>query len=132
MRALIIEGEQGLRLSLSPFFQKSGLDLYGAVSLEDARALMPVLKPVVTIVDRELRDGDGLDLVEAAALVGARTMVVSERNAAADRIRALTLGAHDYIAKPADPEEIYLRVRNLLAAQGARAEPDMVREFAGV
>ena len=121
-----------MRLSLSPFFQKSGLDLYGAVSLEDARALLPVLKPAVTIIDRELRDGDGLDLVEDAALAGARMMVVSERNAASDRIKALTLGASDYVAKPADPEELYLRVRNLLTAQSPHPEPDMVREFAGV
>ena len=131
-RALVIEGEQRLRLSLSPYFQKTGLDLYGAVSLEDARALMPVLKPALTIIDRELRDGDGLDLVGDAAQVGARMMVVSERNEAADRVKALTLGAHDYVAKPADPEEVYLRARNLLSAQGARSEPDMVREFAGV
>jgi DNA-binding response OmpR family regulator len=133
LRALVIEGEQTIRLSLSPFFVKSGLDLYGAASLEDARALMPVLKPVVTIVDRELRDGDGLDLVSDAQEIGARMMLISDRNAAADRIKALTLGAQDYLAKPADPEEIYLRVRNLLNAHPAnRAEPDMVREFGGV
>ena len=132
MRALVIEGEQRLRLSLSPYFQKSGLDLYGAVSLEDARALLQALKPALTIVDRELRDGDGLDLVEAATQVGARMIVLSERNEAADRIKALTLGAHDYLAKPADPEEVYLRARNLLTSQTARPEPDMVRDFAGV
>jgi two-component system OmpR family response regulator len=133
MRALVIEGEQVMRAWLTPFFQKSGLDLYTAASVEDARALIPVLKPVVTIVDRELRDGDGLDLVADALEVGARMMLVSARNDAADRIKALTLGAHDYLAKPADPEEVYLRVRNLIGAQVAnRGEPDMVREFGGV
>jgi len=131
--ALVIEQEQALRASLFPFFQKSGVDLYGAATLNDARVLMPVLKPVLTIVDRELRDGDGLDLVEDSRQVGARMIVISNRNAVADRISALSLGVHDYLAKPADPEEIYLRVRNLLNTHPAsHGEPDMVREFGGV
>jgi two-component system OmpR family response regulator len=132
MRALVIEREQTIRTSLSPFFHNSPLDLYGAASLEDARALIAVLKPIVTIIDRELRDGDGLDLVSDAQGVGARMMLVSERYAAADRIKALTLGAQDYLAKPADPEEIYLRVRNLINAARDHGKPDMVREFGGV
>ena len=132
-RALVIEGDQALRSSLSPFFQKSGLDLYGAASIEDARALLPVLKPAVTIVDRELRDGDGLDLVVEAVQSGARALVVSTRNATEDRIKALLLGAQEYLAKPADPEEVYLRVRNMLAAQTpSNDDRGMVREFGGV
>ena len=134
MRALVIEGDQTLRVSLFPYFQKSGVDLYGAASIEDGRALLPVLKPAVTIVDRELRDGDGLDLVGDAVQAGARAMIVSTRNAAADRIQALTLGAHEYLAKPADPEEVYLRVRNLLANQPTTTAgmSAIVREFGGV
>jgi two-component system, OmpR family, response regulator len=133
MRALVIEGDQMLRSSVSPFFQKADLDFYGAASLEDARALLPVLKPAVTIVDRELRDGDGLDFVAEALQFGARALVVSTRNAAADRIKALTLGAQEYLAKPADPEEVYLRVRNMLSALApSNDDRGMVREFGGV
>ena len=132
-RALVIEGEQALRSSLSPFFQKSGLDLYGAASIEDARALLPVLKPAVTIVDRELRDGDGLDLVAEAVQSGAKALVVSSHNEPADRIKALLLGAQEYLAKPADPEEVYLRVRNMLAAHApSNGDRGVVHEFGGV
>ncbi len=132
-RALVIEGDQALRNSLSPFFQKSDLDLYGAASIEDARALLPVLKPAVTIVDRELRDGDGLDLVVEAVQIGARALVVSTHNSAQDRIKALLLGAQEYLSKPADPEEVYLRVRNMLAAQSpSHFDRGMVHEFGGV
>jgi len=132
-RALVIEGDQALRSSLSPFFQKSSLDIYGAASIEDARALLPVLKPAVTIVDRELRDGDGLDLIVEVVQSGARALVVSTRNATEDRIKALLLGAQEYLAKPADPEEIYLRVRNMLATQlASNDDRGMVREFGGV
>lgn len=132
-RALVIEGEQALRSSLSPLFQNSGLDLYGAGSMEDARALLPVLKPAVTIVDRELRDGDGLDLVVEAVQSGAQALIVSTHNSSEDRIKALLLGAQEYLAKPADPEEVYLRVRNMLATQSpSHLDRGMVREFGGV
>jgi two-component system, OmpR family, response regulator len=132
-RALIIEGEQTIRISLFPYLQEAGLDIYGATSLEDARALLPVLKPTLTIVDRELRDGDGLDLIEAAVETGAHAVVVSSRNDVADRKRALSLGADDYLGKPADPEEIYLRVRRLLAISAEEyIERDTVHDFGGV
>ncbi len=132
-RALVIEGDHALRSSLSPFFKNSELDLYGAASIGDARALLPVLRPAVTIVDRELRDGDGLDLVVEAVQIGARALVVSSHNDTADRIKALLLGAQEYLAKPADPEEMYLRVRNMLAARNPpHDDRSMVREFGGV
>lgn len=132
-RALVVETEPALRAALSPFFQSATWDLYGAASLADARALLPVLKPAIAILDRELRDGDGLDLVIEAAQAGARALVVSTQFTAPERIRALRLGAQDYLGKPADAEEVYLRVRNLLAAQSPAAdERAIVREFGGV
>ncbi len=132
-RALVIEVGAALRDSLTPFFQQSGLDLYGASSLQDARALIQALKPTVAIVDRELRDGDGLDLVPEALGAGARAVIVSEHNEASDRVHALTLGAHEYLGKPADPEEVYLRVRNLLSGQGpVLDDAGTVRVFGGV
>ena len=131
-RALIIEGHD-LRGDLVPFFQNSGTDLIGVASISDARALLPVLKPAIAIVDRELRDGDGLDLVAQAVALGARAIVVSERNSTADRVEALSLGAIEYLGKPADPREVFLRVRNLLATPAASSEAGaMVREFGGV
>ena len=105
--ALIIEEGQTIRASLFSYLQDMALDIYSAASLQDARALFPVLKPALTIVDRELRDGDGLDLIEPARQAGAHVFVVSTSNEVVDRVRALTLGADDYMGKPADPEEIY-------------------------
>ena len=131
-RALVIEGHN-LRGDLIPFFQNSGLDLIGVASLSDARALLPVLKPAIAIVDRELRDGDGLELVRDAVNLGARAIVVSDRNETADRVEALSLGALEYLSKPADPQEVYLRVRNLLSARAVSPDTNaIVREFGGV
>ena len=132
-RALIVEGGQTIRASLLSYLQDMALDIYSAASLQDARALLPVLKPALTIVDRELRDGDGLDLIEPALQAGAHIFFVSTSNEVVDRVRALTRGADDYMGKPADPEEIYLRVRKLLETlPDAQVDRSMVHEFGGV
>ena len=132
-RALIIEGGQTIRASLFSYLQDMALDIYSAASLQDARALLPVLKPALTIVDRELHDGDGLDLIEPALQAGARIFVVSTSNEVVDRVRALTRGADDYMSKPANPEEMYLRVRKVLATlPDAQVDRSMVHEFGGV
>jgi two-component system, OmpR family, response regulator len=132
-RALVVEVGGILRNSLTPFFQQCGLDIYGASSLQDARALIQALKPAVTILDRDLTDGDGLQLVPEAVGAGAHALVVSEHNEASDRIEALTLGAHEYLGKPAHPEEVYLRVRNMLSGQAPVVDDaGTVRVFGGV
>ncbi len=132
-RVLIIEGEQAIRRSIAPFLTDASFDSYGAATIQDARGLLPVLKPAATIVDRELRDGDGLDLVEDAIGIGSRTVIVSDRNAVADRIKALEMGVDEYLAKPADPQEVFLRLRKLLAAFAEEAaERTLVREFGGI
>src|SRR4051794_2899769 len=111
-RVLVVENTDILRNSLLSFFQSIGWETFGAPSIEAARSLIPVLMPMITIIDRELGDGDGLDLISDAARVGAGVLIVSARNTAEDRINGLSMGARDYIGKPAHPQEIFLRLKN--------------------
>src|SRR5688572_28223186 len=75
-----------------------------------------------------LPDGSGFDLI---AEVTARTdqrpaiIVLSSRDAEADRVKALEMGADDYVVKPFSPREVVARVKAVLrrAAGSERSEP---------
>jgi two-component system OmpR family response regulator len=114
-RALLIEESADLRNSVSTYLQERGIDIYTARGVSDARALLPALKPDVTTLDLDFADGDGFALIEDINRAGSRCLIVSERDQVQDRIRALALGADDYVAKPIHLEELYLRLRNIIA-----------------
>jgi DNA-binding response OmpR family regulator len=77
-----------------------------------------------TILDREIRDGYGLELIPEIARAGSRCLIISPRNDVQDRVRALKMGAHDYIGKPIDIEEVYLRVNNIITCCGRCSDDD--------
>jgi two-component system response regulator QseB len=74
----------------------------------------------------------GLSGREILRLVRARAMpipilIITARNAVADRVAGLDEGADDYLTKPFTLEELAARMRALLRRQAGRAEPLMVR-----
>ena len=79
-RVLLVEGLAPLDASFSEYFRERGIDIYAARGVTDARALLPALKPDVTILALDLGDGDAFDcsrisakLVRASDLVRSRS-----------------------------------------------------------
>ncbi len=68
------------------------------------------------IVDRQLPDGEGLDLIERIRAEGRRTpaLVLSALGSLDDRVRGLRAGGDDYLAKPFALVELVARVQALL------------------
>ena len=122
-RALLIEDSGALRASYSEYLAHRGLDVYTAHGATDGLALLSALKPEVTALDLDLREADGFELISAIRDTGSLCLVVSDRDGSEDRIRALALGADDYVVKPIELEELFLRLRNMLAhRQGAAGD----------
>jgi two-component system KDP operon response regulator KdpE len=120
-RALLVEESAELRATLSEYLQGRGIDIYLARGAADARALLPAIKPDVTTLDLDFEDGDGFDLIEDIGRAGSRCLVVTDRDQVKDRLRALSLGADDYMTKPVHLEELYLRLRNIVTHRSANA-----------
>ena len=83
-----------------------------AATCADARALFAAAPPELMILDINLPDGDGFTLLRqlhAAADVPA--LFLSARDADADRLLGLGLGADDYLTKPFLMQELLLRVQ---------------------
>jgi DNA-binding response OmpR family regulator len=71
------------------------------------------------ILDLGLPDGDGLELLREwrAAGFNEPVLILSARDAVADRVKGLNLGADDYLAKPFSFDELLARLRSLLRRQ---------------
>jgi len=133
-RALLIEDPSAFRTACSEYLQTRGIDTYTARGLSDARALLPAVKPHVTTLDLDLQDGDGFELIGDIIDAGSRCLILSASDQVQDRIRALSKGADDYLVKPVNLEELYLRLRNILANRrsGIGAVDNAIMDLQGI
>jgi len=86
-----------------------------AQSCAAARACFAAEQPELMILDINLPDGDGFSLFRALrAKADVPALFLSARDADADRLLGLGLGADDYLTKPVDLDELLLHVQALL------------------
>lgn len=125
-RLLIIEDDQDLRDTLSDYFQLKGYEIEAAAGLDQAEDILAREQIDLVLLDLNLPDGDGLNLLRR--LRGhsrAPVFVVSGRSDEASRLNALELSADDYIIKPVNLRELTLRVGNFLARHQQAPPPRM-------
>lgn len=68
----------------------------------------------LVLVDLGLPDRDGMELVPLLKAMDRSVIVLTARDATAEKVTALDLGADDYVVKPFDTEELLARVRAAL------------------
>ncbi|MEV2223452.1 response regulator transcription factor [Nocardia vinacea] len=115
MRVLVIEDDEGLGMEVAAGLRSAGFAVDLAPNLADADFKISVNGYDVLVVDRGLPDGDGLQLVAAHRARGQRVpvLMLTARDALADRIAGFEHGADDYLVKPFALPELAARVRAL-------------------
>ena len=121
---LIIEDEALLGNELARFFRKRDWDVTLTRNLEEAEATLgtEAIDPLVVLSDMNLPDGNALDFLEKIKdkAHDSEWIFVTGYGSVADSVRAVRLGAYDFIEKPCDPERLNLLVEG--AARSARAQ----------
>jgi DNA-binding response OmpR family regulator len=122
MRLLVVEDDPGLRAVLARGLESNGYFVDTAAAAENAMELLRFTDYAVLIVDWRLPGMSGLDFVKRVRSTGLRSSVLmlTARDAPADRISGLDAGADDYLIKPFDFGELLARVRALQRRPGNR------------
>jgi len=118
-RILMVEDEEDIAFLIRFLLERHGFAVEHAA---DGRQALDCLAtnapPDLTLMDIMLPYHDGLELIERLrAQPGWETLPVLMLTAKArevDVVRALELGADDYVTKPFQPEELLARIRRLL------------------
>lgn len=116
---LLVEDDESLRSRLDIAMQRRGFEVTSAASVTEGLRVVLTAAPDYAIIDLRLRDGSGLDVVEALEqrLPDARAIIITGHGNIPTAIAAARLGAIDYIAKPATADEI---VDTLMPPKGTR------------
>ena len=126
-RILVIEDEPGIRHAVERNLAGHGFDVRGVDSAEDGLEVETQFHPDLVLLDLVLPDAEGFEVIER---LRSRTttpiIVLSVRGAEQDKVRALELGADDYLTKPFGVDELLARIRVALrhaARSGSGQDP---------
>lgn len=119
---LIIDDDRPFRQRLARAMEKRGFDVEMAESVEEGMALVREIRPAFAVVDLRLEDGNGLDIVSVLHEVraDARVVMLTGYGNIATAVAAVKAGAIDYLAKPADADDV---AKALLVIDGERPAP---------
>jgi DNA-binding NtrC family response regulator len=121
---LIIEDEDLLSTELARHYEAQGWEVVRTGSIAEARDVLftRTLAPLVILSDMALPDGNALDLLESARAqsVAGEWILLTAYGTVPDSVRALRLGAYDFLEKPCPHERLDLVVTG--AARSARAQ----------
>ena len=117
---LVMEDEGLLRKSLCRYLEDLGAEVFPAGSIEEARRLRESTELDFALLDINLPDGNGLDLLEKPGFSeNTRVVMMTADGGIRTAIEAMKRGASDYLTKPFDPEELPM-VFSRIARESAR------------
>lgn len=116
MRVLLVEDEVEMAMALSAVLTQNHHVVDHIPNLEFAREAVMERVHDAVILDRQLPDGDGLELLREMRTRGDRTpvLVLTAHNIPGDRIEGLDGGADDYLGKPFLTDELMARLRAIV------------------
>ena len=129
MRILLVEDDAALAQAVLGYLHSKQFQVDLAADLAQARALVAVTHYATILLDLNLPDGNGLELLRHLPTRDdpPTVVVVTARDQVSDRIRGLDAGADDYLIKPYDPEELLARLRAIERRRSAQATPVLLR-----
>lgn len=122
-----MDDEPNIRALLSQTLRLVSFEVRTAESGAEAVRAAREFEPDIVVLDVMMEDIDGF---EVARRLGERVPVLflTARDTVEDRVRGLTLGADDYVAKPFSLEEVVLRIRAILRrSRTETAREDVLR-----
>jgi two-component system, OmpR family, KDP operon response regulator KdpE len=130
---LVVDDEAQIRRLIGAMLMRAGYAAIEARDAKEAKMLFSTHNPDAVLIDLGLPDRDGLELVAEFARAGdAAILIVSARDATAEKIAALDLGADDYVTKPFDTDELLARLRAALRRRHSGVEPLRARQFGDI
>jgi two-component system, OmpR family, KDP operon response regulator KdpE len=121
-RVLVVDDEPNILATLAPLLRTRGYEVLTAMSGRTALDTAEREKPDLIVLDLGLPDMDGVDVCRTVReTMNVPIVVLSARGGEQDKVRALDLGADDYVTKPFGAEELLARIRAALRRSDAPA-----------
>jgi DNA-binding response OmpR family regulator len=128
VRVLIAEDDQGLRAVLARGLQENDYVVDAVPDGDEALRFLRSYEYEIAVIDWRMPGVSGLDVVRwlRRSQRPTRVLMLTARDAPADRVTGLDAGADDYLVKPFDFGELLARMRALQRRPDAVQQPEIV------
>ncbi|HUY31109.1 MAG TPA: response regulator transcription factor [Acidimicrobiales bacterium] len=115
-RVLVVDDEPNITDLVATALRYEGFEVAAAGTGRDALDQVTAFRPHLIVLDVMLPDLDGFEVARRLRQEGRRVPILflTARDATEDKVRGLTLGGDDYVAKPFSLAELLARVRAVL------------------
>ena len=114
-KILIVDDDKRLRELLKDYLNKKNLEIFLCSDLTEAKEIQSFILFDLIILDRMMPTGDGIELIKIIKKnSNIPVIMLTALGTDENKIEGLKTGSDDYISKPFEPEELYLRICNLL------------------
>src|SRR3954470_11680841 len=124
MRILVVDDDRSVRDALRRALTLAGYEVQLADGGQQALTAAATAVPDAVVLDIGMADIDGLEVCRRLRGAGNRVpiLMLTARDAVADRIDGLDAGADDYLVKPFDVGELKARLRALMRRSGLNGD----------
>jgi DNA-binding response OmpR family regulator len=122
-RILVVDDEPDILLLLHELLERAGYDVEEAPDGRSALRLFYANPPALVILDVTMPEMDGYQTLERIRdLSDVPVLMLTARSQELEKVRGLSAGADDYVAKPFGRQELLARVQALLRRTGGKTE----------
>lgn len=128
-KVMIVDDDRFVRMALSEALRSWEYEIVEADSVVSAKKAFTAEEPAIVLLDIDLPDGSGLDILNEIKKTNPDTIAVmiTGNVDVGNTVAALRGGAHDFIGKPVRLEELRVTLRNAAETRSLRREVKQAR-----
>jgi DNA-binding NtrC family response regulator len=128
-KILLVDDDELIVATLTKMLKKEGYDVRAEHSPQNVIPIIRTWSPAVVMLDIRLPQRSGIEVLEDVVRAGLRTQVVmlTADDTAETAVKAMKLGAVDYLTKPFNIDEVKIVVRNIVDRGKLKQEVDYLR-----
>ncbi len=112
---LLVDDDEKLKDLISKYLEEKGFEISVCGDIDEAERIVECFIFDLIILDRMLPGGDGIDLIKKIKQIyDIPILLLTALGESKERITGLKIGAEDYLSKPFEPEELYLRINSII------------------
>ncbi|MBD1159680.1 MAG: response regulator [Candidatus Pelagibacter sp.] len=129
---LLVDDDEGIRSLVKKYLNENNFLVTTADSAENASEKVKIIKFDLIILDIMMSGKSGLDFInDHKKDLDTPIILLTAKGEANERVEGLELGADDYLAKPFEPKELILRIKNILT-KTIKTDQKRIIEFENV
>ncbi|MDC3125395.1 response regulator transcription factor [Candidatus Pelagibacter sp.] len=112
---LVVDDDNGIRSLVKKYLNENNFLVTTSYSAEHAAEITEIIKFDLIVLDIMMPGKNGLEFInDNKKKIDTPILLLTAKGEANERVQGLEIGADDYLAKPFEPKELLLRIRNIL------------------